>query len=515
MKSAIIGTEKRGLMKNSHIWKNLCITTVILFLCTLVSFVFDDIEIRTENIMLIYLIGVLLIVVETGSFLWGITSSLLSILTFNYLFTNPTFSLQIDDFNYIITIIVFLIVSFVTGSLVNKLQQHAHKARSSARQTSALYEITRAYLTLSGVDTILQHTIRSLYTAQQTICTVYYTDGEALKKIQEPMDTAAEPDDGMAAWCMEKDCDCGRGTSFYEEQAWTYHPMHCNNQLLGVYALYEESSLREEQRLFVHTLISQMMMAVEREMLYAEQEQSRVEIEKEKLRNNLLRSISHDLRTPLTGIAGSSTLICENYQDLDDDTIYHLVKSISSDALWLNQLVENLLNMTRIQDGKLLLKQQEEVVDDIICEAVSRCESRKREHTLKVTLPDEVLLVEMDGRLIIQVLVNMIDNAIKHTPDATMIDIRCYKDHGWAVFEVIDQGEGIDESIREHLFESFVTTKSECSDSRRGVGLGLTICKSIVEAHHGEIFAYNRKDVQGAVFGFQLKLATERKEYHA
>ena len=232
-------------MKNSHIWKNLCITTVILFLCTLVSFVFDDIEIRTENIMLIYLIGVLLIVVETGSFLWGITSSLLSILTFNYLFTNPTFSLQIDDFNYIITIIVFLIVSFVTGSLVNKLQQHAHKARSSARQTSALYEITRAYLTLSGVDTILQHTIRSLYTAQQTICTVYYTDGEALKKIQEPMDTAAEPDDGMAAWCMEKDCDCGRGTSFYEEQAWTYHPMHCNNQLLGVYALYEETSLRE------------------------------------------------------------------------------------------------------------------------------------------------------------------------------------------------------------------------------------------------------------------------------
>ena len=96
-----------------------------------------------------------------------------------------------------------------------------------------------------------------------------------------------------------------------------------------------------------------------------------------------------------------------------------------------------------------------------------------------------------------------------------MIDIRCYKDHGWAVFEVIDQGEGIDESIREHLFESFVTTKSECSDSRRGVGLGLTICKSIVEAHHGEIFDYNRKDVQGAVFGFQLKLATERKEYHA
>ena len=123
-------------MKTSHTLKSLCITAVILFLCTLVSFVFDDIEIRTENIMLIYLIAVLLIVVETKSFLWGIASSILSILTFNYLFTNPTYSLEIDDFNYIITIVVFLIVSFVTGSLVNKLQQHAQQARRIAKPVS-------------------------------------------------------------------------------------------------------------------------------------------------------------------------------------------------------------------------------------------------------------------------------------------------------------------------------------------------------------------------------------------
>lgn len=502
-------------MKQHHIWKNVYITAMILFLCTLVSFVFDDIEIRTENIMLIYLIGVLLIVVETKRFLWGIASSLFSILTFNYLFTNPTYSFQIDDFNYIITIVVFLIVSFVTGSLVNKLQQHALQAKRSAAQTNALYEITRAYLTLSGIDTILRHTIRSLYMVQQTDCCVYYKDESGiLHHISEYTNSAKAADDGMAEWCLKKDCECGQGTSFYEDQPWTYHPMYCNNQLFGVYALYEEPSLHEEQRMFVHTLISQMVMAVERELLYKEQEQSKIEIEKEKLRNNLLRSISHDLRTPLTSIAGSSTLICENYDDLDDETIYHLVKSISSDALWLNQLVENLLNMTRIQDGKLLLKQNKEVVDDIICEAVARCESRKAEHSLKVTLPKDVLLVEMDGRLIIQVLVNMIDNAIKHTPDSSEINIRCYKEINCAVFEVIDQGDGIDEGIKDHMFDSFVTTKSERSDSKRGIGLGLTICKSIVEAHHGEIFAYNRTDGAGAVFGFKLRLAAERKDVH-
>lgn len=501
-------------MKINHMWKNLCITVVILFLCTLVSFVFDDIEIRTENIMLIYLIAVLLIVVETKSFLWGITSSFLSILTFNYLFTNPTYSLQIDDFNYIITIIVFLIVSFVTGSLVNKLQQHVQQARRVAKQTNALYEITKAYLTLNDADTIISYTMRSLYAVHQTVCITYYKGENGLQRICEHLETTVEPDDNMAKWCMEKECECGQGTSFYENQPWTYHPMYCNNQLMGVYALYEEIKLDKEQQMFIHTLISQMVIAVEREQLYKEQEQSKIEIEKEKLRNNLLRSISHDLRTPLTGIAGSSTLICENYADLDDETIYNLVKSISNDALWLNQLVENLLNMTRIQDGKLLLKQNKEVVDDILLEAVSRCESRKGNHTLKVQLPKDVLLVEMDGRLMIQVLVNMIDNAIKHTPDESEIDIRCYKEQGNAVFEVLDQGNGIDESIQDHLFESFVTTKSERSDSKRGIGLGLTICKSIVEAHHGEIFAHNRKDTSGAVFGFKLKLAEERNDVY-
>lgn len=501
-------------MKTSHTLKSLCITAVILFLCTLVSFVFDDIEIRTENIMLIYLIAVLLIVVETKSFLWGIASSILSILTFNYLFTNPTYSLEIDDFNYIITIVVFLIVSFVTGSLVNKLQQHAQQARRIAKQTNALYEITKAYLTMNGTDTILSYTMHALYTVQQTVCTAYYKGEKGLQRIKEDRKPEIEPDDNMAKWCMEKECSCGQGTAFYEDQPWTYHPMYCNNQLLGVYALYEEERLNEEQQLFIHTLISQMVMAVEREQLYKDQEQSRIEIEKEKLRNNLLRSISHDLRTPLTGIAGSSTLICENYAELDDETIYNLVKSISSDALWLNQLVENLLNMTRIQDGKLLLKQNKEVVDDILCEAVSRCESRKGSHTLKVRLPRDVLLVEMDGRLMIQVLVNLIDNAIKHTSNDSVIDIRCYREQNNAVFEVIDQGDGIDESIQDHLFESFVTTKSERSDSKRGIGLGLTICKSIIEAHHGEIFAYNRKDAAGAVFGFKLRLAEERNDVH-
>lgn len=496
-------------MKPTTFLKNLSISIVIVLLCTLVSFGFHDMNIRTENIMLIYLIGVLLIVMETRTFLWGIVSSFTSILMFNYLFTAPTFSFEIDDFNYIITIVIFLIVSIIIGSLVNKLQQHMQKARESAASTSALYEITKSYLTLSGMDTIIRHTLASLKEAQGVSCVVFYVVEGTYQRYEqtEEMDVKEE----LARWCFEKDCDCGCGTSFCEQEAWCYHPLRCNNTLCGVYALKEEGAWNKNQQLFVRTLISQMVLAMERELLYQKQEENRIEMEKEKLRNNLLRSISHDLRTPLTGIAGSAGLICANYQELDDESIYHLVSAISSDALWLNQLVENLLNMTRIQDGKLLLQKQPEVVDDVIAEAVRRCESRKGSHEIQVHLPQNVLLVEMDGRLIIQVLVNLIDNAIKHTPPHTLIEVSCSPKEHQAVFTIQDQGAGIDEQIKDHLFDSFVTTKQECSDARRGVGLGLSICKAIVEAHDGEIFARNQQDGKGAVFGFCLPLKPERK----
>ncbi|MEG0507614.1 MAG: DUF4118 domain-containing protein [Longicatena sp.] len=499
-------------MDMNKLIKNSILSVIILFLCTLMSYVFVEMSIRIENIIMIYLIGVLFIVIETKSFFWGISASGLSIITFNYFFTMPRFSLEIYDPNYIITIVIFLIVSFITGSLVNKMQQHARISKYNEKQTLALYEISTNYLNISGIDNIILHNIKSLYEFQSIVSVVYYynttTNKLSLFKIDDILKNEMS-DEGLARWCYDNRSECGAGTSFYEQNNWTYRPLHRNNEILGVYALLNTQPLNEEKEMFVNTLVSQMVLAIERELLYVAQEQSRIEIEKEKLRNNLLRSISHDLRTPLTSIAGSSSLIVENYHSLDSDTIYNLVKNISSDSIWLNQLVENLLNMTRIQDGKLLIKKQKEVVDDIICEASSRCESRKGFHTIQVHLPEEVVLVEMDGRLIIQVLINFIDNAIKHTQDDSMIDIYCHIDKQVACFEVIDNGAGINQDISDKLFESFITTKSDRSDSKRGVGLGLSICKAIVEAHHGTIYAHNRADTHGAVFGFKLPINKE------
>ena len=210
------------------------------------------------------------------------------------------------------------------------------------------------------------------------------------------------------------------------------------------------------------------------------------------------------MRTPLTNIAGSSAVLLENDDVFDSGMKKKLMKSISNDAQWLTQLVENLLNMTRIQDGRLLLSKHYEVVDDIICEALQRCESRKGSHTLSAHLPETIQLVNMDGQLIIQVLVNFIDNAIKHTQPTSHIDIYYTQKKGKACFEVSDDGNGIPDNIIDTLFDSFVTTKSERSDAKRGVGLGLSISKAIIEAHGGTIYAHNRADGHGAILGFYL-----------
>lgn len=492
-------------MKTSKI-KHTGITCLVISLCTLLAFVFMDLHIRTENIIMIYLIGVVFIIIETHHLLWAIISSLLSVLVFNYFFTDPYFSLKINDSNYLITIFIFLIVSFITTSLVNKLQQHARISKHNEMQTKALYEITRSYLNMSDVHHILKHHIKTLYDYQGIITEIYYKEDEheELTYYPHPNTTLHQNSDPkLAKWCFSQDHDCGYHTAFYEQSKWSYHPLHNHHELLGVYTIYHENE-EDDASIFIHTLVSQMVMALEREKLYEQHQKNKVEIEKEKLRNNLLRTMSHDLRTPLTSIAGSSSLIIENYDTLDDETILNLIKNVESDAVWLNQLVENLLNMTKIQDGRLLLNKQIEVVDDLILEAIDRCETRKANHSIQAHLPEALESVYVDGSLIVQVLINLIDNAIKHTPDTSHIDIYYHKENQKGIFEVIDDGDGIDPAIQQTLFDSFVTTKHDRSDAKRGVGLGLSICKAIIEAHGGEIYAHNRQHQKGAVFGFWI-----------
>lgn len=246
-------------------------------------------------------------------------------------------------------------------------------------------------------------------------------------------------------------------------------------------------------------------MALERQQLSDEQRNIMVESEKEKMRSTLLRAISHDLRTPLAGILGASSAIRENGKTLDENTRDSLVANIQEESQWLIRMVENLLSVTRINEDASNLTKSQEAAEEVIGEAVSRVKRRFPQARILVHVPEEFLEVPMDGTLIVQVLINLLENAIKYSPGDSPVEVCLEKEGAWARFQVLDRGRGIPNEDLPHLFTGYRPSESKSADSSRGMGIGLSICKTIVSAHQGSLEAENRKD-GGTIFRFTLPL---------
>lgn len=270
-------------------------------------------------------------------------------------------------------------------------------------------------------------------------------------------------------------------------------------------------TLSEEEKIYVDTVISQLNLVIERELLSREKENTRIQVERERLKSTLLRSISHDLRTPLTGITGSAGFLLDNLGIMDEATIKSMLKDICSDSEWLSTMVENLLNLTRIQEGRLDINKKKEVVDDLVASAVRLVSNRVGNHTLKMETPEDILLVSVDGRLFIQVLVNLLDNAFRHSGTGTTVTLRVKQDGNCLKFVVSDNGIGIPNDKIDKIFDNFFTTAYENGDKQRGVGLGLTICKAMVEAQGGTIRAFNSPQ-GGAVFEVSMPMEDRKDE---
>ena len=262
--------------------------------------------------------------------------------------------------------------------------------------------------------------------------------------------------------------------------------------------------MTEQQKKLLHSMMESTALAMDRLRVMKERIRTREEANQERYRGNLLRAISHDLRTPLAGIMGTSEMIMD--MTGKDDPRFSLAKGIYKDADWLHSLVENILSLTRLQDGRLTLNKQPEAVEEVIGAAVLTIGKRAPEREIAVQIPDDLLMVPMDARLIGQVLVNLLDNAIKHTQPGEEISVAVSKDNDFAVFTVADRGTGIPEQDLPHVFQMFYTTEGKGPDAKRGIGLGLAICESIVTAHGGSIHAQNRTDGKGAEFTFTLPL---------
>lgn len=230
-----------------------------------------------------------------------------------------------------------------------------------------------------------------------------------------------------------------------------------------------------------------------------------METQRERLRSNLLRAISHDLRTPLTSISGNAGVLMEKSISLDESKKQEIYSSIYDDSMWLVNLTENLLSITRIENGTMHLQMSAELVDDVFREALSHVDRKVSEHEISVELADDLLMAKMDARLIVQVIINIINNAIKYTPEGSHIRLSAQKEKNMVRIRIADDGPGISDEAKLHLFDMFYTANIGKADSRRGLGLGLSLCKSIVDAHGGEISVSDNQP-SGAVFSFTLPL---------
>lgn len=251
-------------------------------------------------------------------------------------------------------------------------------------------------------------------------------------------------------------------------------------------------------------ILNECAFALEKEELIIERKEADMKLQKEQLRANLLRSISHDLRTPLTSISGNAETLMGNDSQLDSLQRKAIYKDIYDDSIWLINLVENLLSVTRIENGSMKLNIQGEIVEDVITEALRHVNRRGRDQNIRVEC-DELLMARMDVKLMIQVIINLIDNAVKYTPPHSEIVIKAKRIGDRAAVSVSDNGPGIVDSEKSKLFQMFYTTRNTVADGRRGMGLGLTLCQAVINAHGGEIKVFDNVP-KGTIFRFELEV---------
>lgn len=495
-------------------WPDTLKTLGILTAATLLSMGLRALDISDQDAIMVYILSVLVISRMTMGYVYGIVASAISVLTFNFFFTAPYFTFGAKQAGYPITFVVMLIVALITSALTVRIKIQARLAVERERRTEILYEINKRLLTTRGLENIVTLTNKYITELFGRSAIFYTQDPEKSSTgvlFQAAADTDAsfmlrEEERSVVHWVFRNQKRAGVDTDTPMGVRTYYMPIIAQGKVLGVIGLScLKGELSQNNRSFLKMIVSQVAMALERQYLSDEQRQILIESEKEKMRSNLLRAISHDLRTPLTSILGASSVILENGDSLDKQAQNKLLTHIKEDSQWLIRMVENLLSITRIKEGTMNVTKTPEAAEEIVAEAISRIRKRFSRRKLSVKVPDALLLVPMDGTLIEQVLINLLENAIKHSPEDSTIEVEVKKSGHYAVFEVIDNGVGIAEQDFPYLFESYIPNGKRSSDSSRGMGIGLSICMSIIKAHHGKMEAANKKE-GGAVFQFALPL---------
>ena len=496
--------------------KDLMLTLFFLAAATCIGQLFLNFGFTEANIITVYILGVLLTSLFTKSHACSLISSLASVLIFNFFFTEPRLTLHAYEPGYPVTFAIMLIASLITGSLANKLKDHAKQSAQSAFRTKVLFETNQLLQKAEDDSDIINITASQLLKLLDRDITVYpETDGKLSKGYLFETDEAATDRRALAAfheksvaeWVFIHNKRAGAMTDQFSDARCLYLAIRINNKVYGVVGIYIGSkTLDSFEYSMVLSILGECALAIENSRNAAAKEKAAVLAKNEQLRANLLRSISHDLRTPLTSISGNAGNLLSNYDKLDADTRMQMFTDIYDDSMWLISLVENLLSVTRIEEGRMNLNTNAELIDDVIEEALKHIDRKSSEHHIKVDIKDELMLAKMDVKLMMQVIINIVDNAVKYTQKGSVITVSARKKESLIYVCISDNGPGIPDSMKPQVFKMFFTGENQIADSRRSLGLGLCLCRSIINAHGGEITLTDNQP-HGCVFTFTLPAA--------
>jgi two-component system sensor histidine kinase KdpD len=486
-------------------WGRYAAAGLISLLCTgVAALMFPYFELT--NLVMVYLLGATIAALRLGRGPASLTS-MVNVAAFDFFFVPPRFTFAVGDLQYVVTFAVMLIVALIIANLVASVRAQTRVAGARERRTALLYEMSRELAATRQLDNIARVAVKHVAETFAGLAVVLIPD--AAGRLHHPRGTPTPvalrgADLSVAQWVLDHGRPAGLGTDTLPAAAAQYQPLRGSNRTLGVLAVkptQQRRLLLPEQQHLLETFAGQIGLAIERASLAEEAEAARVAAESESLRNTLLASISHDLRTPLAVIAGASSALTDPSLSLDAEARAQLARSIDAKAQEMSGLISNVLDLMRFEAGEVHLRRDWQTLDDLLGLALGQLHEALRQHVVRIDLPATLPPVYVDALLVTQVFSNLLDNCVKHTPPGTQVSISASVE-GPAVRVVVDDnGPGLPPGDPERLFEKFQRGRDESNTG--GAGLGLAICRAIVNAHGGVINASPRPG-GGTRFAFTL-----------
>lgn len=487
---------------NRYIW-----SLILVIAATIIGFAIGG-RISPTNLVMVYLLAVVVAAIYLGRGP-AVVASLLGVLAFDFLFVTPYFTFAVSDTQYIITFIGLFLVGMVISQLTARASEQAEAARQREAETAELYDLSRDLSSSVDIDAIQRALQKHLeQTFGRTIAVLLPESNRlVIKTISEALNLNEE-ELAVADWVYRHAEPAGRNTNTLPAAQLRYLPLKTSRGVVGVLGVGKPQTanrdLTQTERRLMEAFANQGAQAIERAMLEEQNRQIALLQSTEKLQNTLLNSISHDLRTPLVAITGALSALDEDYIKMDEPARNSLIANARSEADRLNRLVGNLLNMTRIESGAIKLHLEPGDIQDLIGTALEQLSNRIEENQIKVDVTANFPLIPMDFTLMVQVVVNLLENAVKYSRSGSLIEVSAaVSGDKTARIQIADRGVGIPADDLSRIFDKFYRVQRP--ENVSGTGLGLSISKGIVEAHGGQIRAFNR-DGGGTILEIELPL---------